>query len=363
MPKNRIEILYAFRAIAIISVLIYHLTNPWTTTYPHPDFLLHIFKYGYLGVNFFFMISGFVICYSLENTPNLLSFYRNRFARLFPAMFLCTILIIVTLYFLDDKRQYKDAHELKNALPGLTFINPQLWSLVTGANYRWLNGSFWSIWVEVQFYAVASGVYFANKANFHRNLLLVGIGIFVFKYIPIELVNHYSGTFSNKTNRFIESWRRYDEIFNITFWVTWFLCGATLYYSFTSSKKGATFISTFYLVLSVGCLTKDTYTFFTGKVVETITACITIILLFLMMIYYESSLSFLKNPLLCRIGIISYSVYLIHEQIGILLINKYEKYMGNWSGLAPFLVIAIFICFGELSYRFYESKVSRILRH
>ena len=130
MPERKIGAIDSFRAISIISVLIYHLTNPWVTKYPHKDFFLHIFKYGYLGVNFFFMISGFVICLTLENTPNILVFYRNRFARLFPAMLLCTILIFIFVHFLDDKGQFGDAHKLKNTLPALTFTNPQFRKLI-----------------------------------------------------------------------------------------------------------------------------------------------------------------------------------------------------------------------------------------
>ena len=363
MPDHRIKILDGFRALAIISVLIYHLTNPWVTKYPHHDFFLHIFKYGYLGVHFFFIISGFVICYTLENTPNLISFYRNRFARLFPAMLLCTFLIFVIIHFLDNKRQFEDAHQLKNILPGLTFTNPQLWTVITGTNYHWINGSFWSIWVEIQFYIIASGVYFANKKRFHRNFFLAGIIIFILKYIPIELLNRYSGSLSNETNHMMEIWRRGDEIFNITFYISWFLCGSALYYLYPGFGKKGMFFSIIYLIISLVCLTKDVSNFFSGQSAIMMIGSLIIVLLFLLMIYYDHPLTIFKNPFLCRIGVISYSTYLIHEQIGILLINKYEKYLGNFSGLTPFLVICIIICFSELSYGFYESKASKILKN
>ena len=360
--NQRIGIIDGFRALSIISVLLYHFTNPWVTKYPHQDFFLHIFKYGYLGVNFFFMISGFVICYTLEHTTNLYSFYRNRFVRLFPAMFLCTLLIFIIIHFLDDKRQFEDAHQLKNILPGLTFTNPQLWTLITGTNYRWINGSFWSIWVEIQFYVIASGLYFANRKRFYRNFFLVGVIIFIFKYIPIELLNRYSGLLSNGTNHALEVWRRDDEIFNITFFIPWFLCGAAFYRLYRGLKKNDMSFSILYLIISLLCLTKDTYNFYTGKFIEMMVACSIMVLLFLFMIYYDRYLAILKNAFLCRIGVISYSIYLIHEQIGVLLINKYEKYLGSFSGLTPFLVIGMIICFGELSYRFYEKNASKLLK-
>src|ERR1700755_1312107 len=114
MKKHRIELLDSFRFIAVLSVFLYHFTNSWVSLYPYGNFFGHIFRFGYLGVNFFFMISGFVISYTLENTPNLSSFYKNRFSRLFPPMLLCTIIIFVILSLLDDDYLFRNAHEIKN---------------------------------------------------------------------------------------------------------------------------------------------------------------------------------------------------------------------------------------------------------
>jgi peptidoglycan/LPS O-acetylase OafA/YrhL len=141
MKKHRIELLDSFRFIAILCVLLFHFTNQLTTQYPYGNFFLRIFSYGYLGVQFFFMISGFVISYTLENTANLRSFYRNRFTRLFPPMLLCSLITFITVRFLDDHYLFGSAHEMKNLVPGLTFINPTLWTLVTNVNFHWVNGS------------------------------------------------------------------------------------------------------------------------------------------------------------------------------------------------------------------------------
>ena len=84
--------------------------------------------------------------------------------------------------------------------------------------------------------------------------------------------------------------------------------------------------------------------------------------LFLVMIYKKKYLSFLDNRLFRRIGVISYSVYLIHEVTGVLLIYKYGGMLGGWSFLAPFIMIALVILFAELSFRFYEKKTARFLK-
>ena len=53
-------------------------------------------------------------------------------------------------------------HKISNLLPGLSFISPDCWNLVIHRNFFWINGSYWSLWVEVQFYLLASLVYFSR---------------------------------------------------------------------------------------------------------------------------------------------------------------------------------------------------------
>jgi peptidoglycan/LPS O-acetylase OafA/YrhL len=140
--ERRVKLLDSFRFIAITAVLFYHFTHLWVTQYPYGNYFHHIFKYGYLGVQFFFIISGFVISYTLENTPTLFSFYKNRFSRLFPSMLLCSLITLIVISLLDDHYLFKNAHELKNFIPSLTFINPTLWTLITKVNFYWINASY-----------------------------------------------------------------------------------------------------------------------------------------------------------------------------------------------------------------------------
>ena len=363
MTRHRIELLDSFRFIAIMAVLFYHFTNLRVALYPYGNSFHDIFKYGYLGVNFFFMISGFVISYTLENTPSLAAFYRNRFSRLFPAMLLCTAITFLVISFLDDQYLFKNAHDIKNFIPSLTFINPSLWKLATGVDFHWINGSYWSLWVEVQFYIIASGLYFISKKYFFRNMLLVGLVISFIKYIPIFFLNNYAAYCEiHSLSNFFSGWRYGNEVFNLTFYITWFIAGAVFHELYKGTVIKQNRFPALLTIITLLCLVHDWKVFFAPSFYVTMVALLIMVVLFLLMIYRSRYLFFLKIAFVSRIGIISYSMYLIHEDIGLLLINKYGKYLHSWGILSPFIIIIITICFAELSYRFYEKKAARFIK-
>src|SRR5580698_9439812 len=97
---HRIRVLDSYRALAIAAVLIYHYTYQFTLlqvadapiparpvlgTFPP-------FQYGWLGVEFFFVISGFVILMTLERCRSVADFAVRRFARLWPPLFVAATL-------------------------------------------------------------------------------------------------------------------------------------------------------------------------------------------------------------------------------------------------------------------------------
>ena len=80
------------RALAVISIFLYHLQ-------------LNSFEGGFVGVDIFFVISGFLITRILfEKKITLLSFYFSRLKRIVPALLftVLTVFIFVTVIFLPE---------------------------------------------------------------------------------------------------------------------------------------------------------------------------------------------------------------------------------------------------------------------
>ena len=94
----RNEIL-GLRGIAVLAVIIYHFNKS-------------ILPSGFLGVDIFFAISGYVITSSLFNnnfsnfSKFLLSFYNRRFQRLFPALVVFILIFSLLISFFDLIRNF-----------------------------------------------------------------------------------------------------------------------------------------------------------------------------------------------------------------------------------------------------------------
>jgi peptidoglycan/LPS O-acetylase OafA/YrhL len=324
--------------------------------YPFGHFFGNSFKYGYLGVEFFFIISGFVISNTLENTTGPSTFFKNRFSRLFPAMLFWSGTTFVVVTALDNKNIFPSSHDAANFLPSLTFINPQLWSLAFGHSFDWLSGSYWSLWVEMEFYIIAALIFYSNKEKFLQRMLMVSLIISLVTYIP----QHFAGPGENyhlpknvlslfNTAFFV------DTLFPISYFIGFFTIGVIFFYLYKGFTRARS-------LTGVGIVLVFFFQFYAGVTLQVRIFYIVMTVLFLLMIYRRRYLFFLESRLFSRIGVISYSVYLAHEQIGVLLINKYGGYLGKWSPLSVLLVMLLLIGLSELSYRFVEQKAGRLIK-
>jgi peptidoglycan/LPS O-acetylase OafA/YrhL len=195
----------ALRALAVSLVVVYHL---W------PDRL----QGGYVGVDVFFAISGFLITSHLyrqverSGTVGLRSFYSRRIRRLLPASLLVLLLVgIVTLLFVPVRLWTVTG---ENIVASATYV--ENWSLVANAvNYLGASTNtiptqhFWSLSVEEQFYAfwplllvVAVTLLARTKGNQLRYAVgvigVVGLASFVYSIwsTDYDQASAYFNTFS-----------------------------------------------------------------------------------------------------------------------------------------------------------------------
>ncbi len=359
MPAKRISILDSFRFLAIMAVSLYHFAFLWAALYPYGGFFGNTFAYGYYGVQFFFIISGFVICYTLENTSGLASFWKNRLIRLLPPMILCSLITFLVFTAFDNKNILPNAHAAENFLPSLTFIKPGIWSFLVRQRvaFSYIDYSYWSLWVEVQFYIVASVFFFANPGTFFRKLITLALVINALNWIPTSfMLDPASYHLPHFLQIGLPKIYFFTRMFDLKFYLTWFVIGAFFHRLFMKRKIKLLSLE------GIGMSLLFVNQFYCSDKWQLKVLYLLMLLLFYCMVYKESALSILDKPFLRRVGVLSYSIYLIHGQIGVLMIYELGHYLGKWSPIMPLIVIGLTIGFGELSFRLYEKRASTFLK-
>jgi peptidoglycan/LPS O-acetylase OafA/YrhL len=143
--RGRVEALDLLRMVAVLAVMLFHYGFRGAAADAYTEVSLPeleaVAKYGYLGVQLFFVISGFVIAYSADGrTPA--GFAIARIARIYPAFLFCmTVTFLATLALGAPRFQTTFAQWAGNA-----FI------LAPALRQPFMDGAYWSIVYEITFY-------------------------------------------------------------------------------------------------------------------------------------------------------------------------------------------------------------------
>ena len=113
-----------------------------TGVLPMPDGVAMMGRFGWLGVEIFFVVSGMMIATTVGDTANPIAFLRRRFLRLVPAAWICATLTLVAIC-LD--------HGFQEQLGWRWFRSVIFWPM-----REQIDPSYWTLGIEVMFYLVVS---------------------------------------------------------------------------------------------------------------------------------------------------------------------------------------------------------------
>lgn len=153
------------RAGAALLVMMFHyfywswfqdpsMTQAWPMSFQS---FAPFFQAGWVGVEIFFVISGFVITYSSENI-SAGTFVRHRIVRLLPSVLICATLTGIALY---------SEHWATLS----TIVKLWLRSVTFWPKGPWIDGSYWTLPIEVSFYAL---VFLCLLTGRHRLPFVMG---------------------------------------------------------------------------------------------------------------------------------------------------------------------------------------------
>lgn len=165
MTNNRINEIDLLRFLAAISVVFYHYAfrgyaADGMSPMPYP-LLAPIAKYGSLGVELFFMISGFVILKTAAR-GSLQIFAVSRIVRLYPAFWACCTITFATIMMIGAPRYTASLNQY--------LINMTMLSKFVGVPE--IDGVYWSLFVEMRFYALVAMVLIIRKIDQAQLLLM-----------------------------------------------------------------------------------------------------------------------------------------------------------------------------------------------
>jgi len=315
--KQRIGVLDSFRGLAAISVVYYHYTYWFRQIHGHTFSPDYDFDYGSYSVNFFFIISGFVIFMTVEKCRNPLEFAYKRFIRLYPTYWICLIFSAFVLYYWG----------IINTRPTLSqfFINFTMIQRVLRSDD--IDPSYWSLLPELAFYFV---IFFVFTLKILNRIYLWGS-----VWVLASLINGYFDL------HFLEMFFQYTGLF---------VSGVLFYKMFNDDKRLLNHIALLICYLTVvlniyDSSAKNNFAYIPLGIIYG---------LFYLFLY--NKLNFLDNKPLRFLGYISYPLYLIHQGVGFTIILKLKSYGYNdyWIIFLP-IVFTIFVAY--IISRFIEKPI------
>ncbi|MEV5613495.1 acyltransferase [Streptomyces sp. NPDC052225] len=342
---SRLRALDGLRLIAALMVAAYHyggrdgdVTKAWGSS-PKTQFptLHEWFAYGPLGVQIFFVISGFVICMSGWGRP-LRSFFASRVARLMPAYWAAVVL--VTAVFALPAVAYH-AVSPSDALVNLTMLQQPV-----GADR--VLGVCWTLWAELRFYALFALCVVLPGANRRRVVLFCAVWTMAAviadasgePFLDLVLMPEYAPFFIGGIGLYLVHRNRRDVLAWGTVAVGWALGQHYAVAGMWHAPNPAFFSyrSSFGIVLVVTL----------GFVAVAAIAC--------------GLLHRVNWRWLTTAGALTYPFYLVHEHLGWVAIGFLHRRMGLPSSVTFTATLGLMLLLAWALNRYVEKRLTPLLR-
>lgn len=315
-PPARLQLLDISRFVAAFMVIMFHytfngITNGKISSVTYIPSISDVTRYGYLGVEFFFMISGYVIFISAKKGSPL-AFAKSRVTRLYPSYWVSLIITSCFAIFLGGQHMGVD---LKTFIVNLSMLQSYF-------GVKDVDGAYWTLAYELKFYAVIFAfLFFSKTIQIDKVIITWALVIDIFAYSGIWTPSIFGDYFS------------------------YFIAGALL--SLYSEYKSRNILAL--VLLSIYPCLKHTL-----HIAEAISSRVgmelnndiikTIIFSFFILFLIQGSKfgRSLHVPYSQTLGALTYPSYLLHAHIGYMLISKFVD-NSNFYITCACVILFIFI--------------------
>jgi peptidoglycan/LPS O-acetylase OafA/YrhL len=322
----------AWRAVLIGAVMLFH----YMVRYVPPDRIPglfhfdhvypHVLNLGAYGVEVFFVISGLVITMTVLKSHDVADFAFRRFSRLFPAAAVAT-----TIMFLLQLVTGPFHSGIKDLILSYFFVSPEF-----GANF--VSGSYWSLLVELKFYFFVALAYLLLRTKFWIAMAAVPI-------VQLILRDHW----------------RIADVLIAPYW-PFFLVGTAAWYGIFEKRAAPAAALIAGALLGLPFL-PHVFSPFSRFDPDSPAKSAAIVFVAIAALVATTALRSKRHlgPL-SYLGRISYSIYLIHEVVGVTTIYllKRQGWCPDW--LAITLAASISIGLGAVLFHSVELPAQQWLR-
>ena len=315
------------RAVSVLGVIFYH-------------FEYQIVQGGWLGVDIFFVISGYLISNIIfseinENKFKFKNFFIRRIKRILPSFYLTSLVSLIVGYFTLNKPLLIQLSE--SVLSSIFFVSNIYFSnldfYTAGGASKIFLLNYWSLSVEEQFYLVFPIFIFLGYKFKNKKFL-------VFLLFFIAFISLYANTLGNPNKFYFLQFRAWEFLFGV-------------FCNFIKDFK-LRFISK----LSLLVLIASFFVFDKSDVIQTepklLVAIFTI--LFIKNIYGNEFKWINSSTILSQIGTASYTIYLIHYPIYYIYKHFLEINFKTPTQTQKIILLIIIFIFSVIIYEKFEKK-------
>jgi len=306
-PRPRILEFDAVRGLAALAVVLFHYTTRYGQLYGQAEGPTWEFRYGDYGVQLFFMLSGFVIFMTLARTVSVMDFIVGRFSRLYPAYWAAVLVTFAAVSWCNLPGKQVTGIE---ALVNLTMVQQLL-----GA--RHVDGVYWSLQVELLFYVAMLALYRCGAFRRVWTTLFVWVAAGLCVHTGLEAFGDQSPVLASVLTKL-------QTLFCLKF-IHLFAIGTAFYQVY---KSGRLTISAVAAIAACIVVQGVTDSWWGAALVAGFVGLFHAII--------NGRLSVLNARPLVWLGGISYPLYLLHQNIGYLLIRR----LNDWGVNANLSVAA-----------------------
>ncbi len=334
---KRLLELDAMRGVAALMVVFFHFTVDREQSQSG-------FKLGITGVDLFFIISGFVIFLTVSNTKHWLDFLVSRFSRLYPAYWTAVSLTALSMGVMNYFSGESSGNLVYETLGNLTMFNYYM-------KIPNLDGSYWTLIIEMQFYILILVIF---RMKILDKIVLAGIAGLSFVLLNHFVISHISPYF------FKMSRGMYQFINHLPLFFS-----GVLFYKIKFQER-----SPLLVFLVVACYITQVILFYDGgkamlyitrsEYVPFLTAYYIIFSLYAFNVKLP-----IVNPVTLYLGNISYSLYLVHQHIGaVVIIPLMMKYahLSFWQSALFVALPSVFLLATFITY-FIEKPALQYIRN